>query len=180
MAFHSPSPRKMGREEENMKQQHQPWLVLGSAPPGHRAPAQGKERVVQDGKRTPWLEPAFPRRAEWAESRKFGQNPGSLGSLGRIQEVSSSFGPIAGACLEISTAGSCSGPSSCSHHISPFPSALPSFLSESHPLLSPHSTSGHHAGVDLCFSFPSALSLSSLVGPSPPGASALSLCPTEL
>lgn len=52
-----------------------------------------------------------------------------MAGLGRIQEVSSSFGPIGGACvacLKITMAGSCSGPSSCSlHH---FPLSLSSSL----------------------------------------------------
>lgn len=74
-----------------------------------------------------------------------------MAGLGRTQEVSSSCGPIPDACtacLEITMAGSCSGPSACSHHHLPLPfsTSLPYIKVSSLSLSPSHSRS--HAGVD--------------------------------
>lgn len=158
MAFHSPSPRKMGRQEGKIKKkQHQPWVVPWLCPSWAQSPRaeRGEGFAGWQKELTPGT--AFPRMA----------------GLDRVQEVSSPFGATAGACiacLEITRAGSRSGLLLSSPHL-PFPSALPSLGPNTLLFLSPHPTSEHHAGVNLCCvsQFSSAHSLSSLLGPHPPG-----------
>lgn len=137
MAFHSPSPRKMGRQEGKIKKkQHQPWVVPWLCPSWAQSPRaeRGEGFAGWQKELTPGT--AFPRMA----------------GLDRVQEVSSPFGATAGACiacLEITRAGSRSGLLLSSPHL-PFPSALPSLGPNTLLFLSPHPTSEHHAGVDLC------------------------------
>lgn len=72
MAFHSLSPRKMGREEENMKKQNQPWLVPWLCLFWALSP-----RTEQGEGFTGWWKDRMPGTC-FSQDGRPGQNPGSF------------------------------------------------------------------------------------------------------